>query len=71
MALINRGERSRPDETHETADDDAESGRGRRRLLLLSGLAAVGAGAVALRRRWRRSKREFVEIELDGETAEQ
>ena len=69
MPLINRSERSRANEADETPGD-ADSGGRRRRLLLVSGLVGAAAGVVALRRR-RRPEREFVDIELDGETAEQ
>ena len=75
MPLSNRSTRSAADEARETPVDSegTESGDGggvRRALLLGTAVGvAVGVGVAALRRR--RPKREFTEIELDADPAEQ
>ncbi len=71
MPLSNRSTRSAAAEPNETPGDASDGGRSGRRALLLLGAAAVGvaAGVAVLRRR--RPKREFTEIELDADPAEQ
>ena len=79
MPLSNRSTRSAADETRETpADADGTETPGRRfgrrflrRGLLLLGTAVGVRVAVAVLRRRRRPKREFTEIELDADPAEQ